>query len=149
MASNKSSDKKIEAIPSKTVIIDASDATMGRLASFAAKQALLGREVIIVNCKYAIITGNHNPTIERYHTMRARGGSSMRGPNYPKLPYMIVKRSVRGMLPDHRHGRGKDAFKRVICYNDTPKKYENVSKIKTSKEKKARKLSILELSRRI
>ncbi len=39
-------------------IIDGKDAVLGRLASYAAKEALKGEEVIIVNCKEVIITGN-------------------------------------------------------------------------------------------
>jgi large subunit ribosomal protein L13 len=40
------------------MIIDATNATLGRLASFVAKQALQGKKVIIVNSEKAIITGD-------------------------------------------------------------------------------------------
>lgn len=42
----------------KMKVIDGTDAVLGRLASFAAKQALLGEEIVIVNCEKVIITGN-------------------------------------------------------------------------------------------
>ena len=32
------------------LIIDANNAVMGRLASYVAKQAMLGKEIVIVNC---------------------------------------------------------------------------------------------------
>ena len=40
------------------IVIDATNATMGRLASYVAKQALLGKQIAIVNSEKAIITGN-------------------------------------------------------------------------------------------
>ena len=38
--------------------IDASDTILGRLASYVAKRALEGEEVIIVNCEKCIVSGN-------------------------------------------------------------------------------------------
>ena len=38
-------------------IIDGTDATLGRLASYAAKQALQGEEIVVLNCEKVIITG--------------------------------------------------------------------------------------------
>ncbi len=40
------------------IIINAENGSFGRVASFAAKQALLGNEVTVVNSEKAIITGN-------------------------------------------------------------------------------------------
>ena len=39
-------------------IIDGTGAIMGRLASYVAKQALKGEEIVILNCDKVIITGN-------------------------------------------------------------------------------------------
>ena len=39
-------------------IIDGTGAIMGRLASYVAKEALKGEEVVILNCNDVIITGN-------------------------------------------------------------------------------------------
>ncbi len=36
------------------MIIDANNATAGRLASFAAKKALQGNEIFIINCEKAL-----------------------------------------------------------------------------------------------
>ena len=41
-----------------TKIIDGKNAVLGRLASFAAKEALRGEEIVILNCEQIIITGN-------------------------------------------------------------------------------------------
>ena len=39
-------------------VIDGTNAVLGRLASYAAKQALQGEEIAIVNSEQIIITGN-------------------------------------------------------------------------------------------
>ena len=47
------------------IIIDANGAVFGRLCSFAAKKALEGDEVIIVNSENAIMTGNKSDLIQK------------------------------------------------------------------------------------
>jgi len=110
------------------LIIDAKDGIVGRVASYAAKQALLGKKIIIVNCNEALVTGNRITTIQEYHLARARGGSSLKGPFYPNIPERIMKRTVRGMLA-YTQQRGLDALKRVMCYNTTPEEYKTSKKI--------------------
>ena len=39
-------------------VIDGKNTVLGRLASFAAKEALKGEEIKIINCEQVIITGN-------------------------------------------------------------------------------------------
>ena len=104
------------------IIIDASKAVLGRLASIAAKHALLGNDVIIVNAEKAVILGNQVDIFSSYTSKRQRGGSSQKGPNIPSSPSMLLKRTIRGML-SHRKGRGHDALKRVKCYEGTPEPY--------------------------
>ncbi len=129
-------------------IIDATNASLGRLASYAAKQALLGKEIVIVNCSEAVITGNRKMIISEYLVTRQRGGSSMRGPFFPKQPERIVKRTIRGMLP-HRQGRGEAAMQRIMCYNHTPQEYKDSKKILAGKEKTTTTLKLSELSKEI
>ena len=109
------------------IVVDASNMVLGRLASYAAKQALLGKSVIIVNCDNAVLTGSKANVIAEYEDIRKKGGASLRGPFFPKHPDRMVKRTVRGML-SYKQGRGEAALKRVICYNDTPKEYESSKK---------------------
>ena len=127
------------------IVIDATNATLGRLSSFIAKQALLGKKVIVVNCSDTIVTGRRSTTISEYQKTRARGGSSLKGPNFPKESFRIVKRTVRGML-SYKQKRGKDALKRVICYNDTPEKLKEAKKITAGRPLKARAIKLSELS---
>ena len=133
----------------KQIIIDATNATLGRLASYAAKQSLQGNKIIIINSERAIVTGRKKATVEHYQERKQRGGSSQKGPFFPKLPEKIVKRAIRGMLPDFRRGKGKEAFKRIICYKGTPEEYKEEKIIKAGKEKHATYMNIEQISKKI
>ena len=122
------------------ILIDAKGATLGRLASYVAKEALKGEEIRIFNCSEAIITGNFISTKEDFKIKRSRVGQSQKGPKHPAISEKMVKRVIRGMLPNFREGRGREAFKRIICYSQTPKEFEDkemqtfkVKRIKYSK----------------
>ena len=121
---------------------------MGRIASFAAKQALLGKNVVIVNCAHALITGRPRSVIKEYIELRRRGGSSLKGPFFPKHPERILKRTVRGMLP-HLQQRGIDALKRVRCYDYLPLEFESAQFISFPTSTLAKTMSLAELSREI
>jgi large subunit ribosomal protein L13 len=117
------------------IIIDGKDATMGRLASYVAKQALKGEEIAIVNCKEIIITGNKENIRKEFLEKRGRVGSTQQGPKVSRDPEKMIKRVIRGMLPNHREGRGKQALKKIKCYAEIPKEFENSKKISAGKEK--------------
>jgi len=107
------------------IIIDATNASFGRLCSFAAKKALEGNEVAILNSEKAIITGNKKDIINKHKTLKQKGGHSQKGPKYSNVPYKILKRGIRGMLPDYRKGQGKLAFLRIKCYNGVPEEFKD------------------------
>lgn len=123
-------------------IIDGKNATLGRLASYVAKQALKGEEIAIVNVEQIIITGNKKNIEEEFKEKRSKVGSSQKGPKYSKSDEKIVKRTIRGMLPDYRKGRGREAFKRIKCYKGIPKEFEDKKKISAGKEKKGKLIQI-------
>ena len=106
-------------------IIDGTNAVLGRLSSYVAKEALKGEDVAVLNCEKIIITGNKKFTEADFKAKRGRIGHSQKGPKISRLPHMIVKRAIRGMLPDHRVGRGRIAFKKIKCYKGIPKEFEN------------------------
>jgi large subunit ribosomal protein L13 len=115
-------------------IIDGKGAVLGRLASYSAKQALKGEEIVILNCDKIIISGNKRDIKEDFKEKRRKGGSSQKGPKYSILNEKIVKRCIRGMLPNFREGRGRVAYKKIKCYTNVPKQFENLDKIKIKKE---------------
>ncbi len=131
------------------IIIDANEAIFGRLCSYAAKQALEGNDVIIVNCENAIISGNKKDIIKKHQILKAKGGFSQKGPRYSKIAYKILKRGIRGMLPDHRKGIGRIAFKRVICYDKIPEELRNKKMIKMKKIKHDKYIKLEELCNKL
>ncbi len=99
------------------MIIDATDMILGRLATTAAQQAKDGEEVHIVNAEQAVVSGRAEDVYEKYRERRERGNRE-HGPRFPKAPERIVKRTVRGMLPDGQDGR--DALERLRTYRGNP-----------------------------
>jgi large subunit ribosomal protein L13 len=113
------------------IIIDANEAILGRLCSYAAKKALEGNDIVIINSEKAVITGNRTDIIGKYARLSAKGAHSQKGPKYSRVPYKMVKRTIRGMLPDFRWGIGKQALARVMCYEGVPKEFEGKGSIQT------------------
>ncbi len=99
------------------VVVDARDCILGRVASEVAQRALDGERVAIVNAEDAVITGDKEDVFDTYRT-RINLGSD-RGPNYPRRPDTIFKRSVRGMVP-YKKPRGREAFSNVRVYLGNP-----------------------------
>ncbi len=101
-----------------TIIIDAENAILGRLAAYAAKQALLGKTVRVVNAEKAVVSGAKRTTIEEAKRKRAMG-TPRKGPFYSKLPDRYVRRVIRGMLP-YKQPRGRAAYERILCFIGAP-----------------------------
>ncbi|MFH1365243.1 MAG: 50S ribosomal protein L13 [archaeon] len=117
-------------------VIDGEGAVLGRLASYAAKEALKGEEIIVLNSEKIIITGSKKWIEGEFTRKRQMAGTSQKGPRHSRPSYMIVKRTIRGMLPDHRTGTGRDAFKRIKCYVGFPEEFKDKKTIKiVGKEK--------------
>ncbi len=129
------------------VVIDGNGAILGRLASYAAKQSLLGKSVIVVNCDRVIIAGNRSNIVAEWSHATRRGGHSLKGPFVPrKNTEKMVKRTIRGML-SYRQGRGLDAFKRIKCYATTPAEYESAKKVTLARPIKNQTMQLSELSK--
>jgi len=127
-------------------VIDGTGVAMGRLASYVAKQALKGEEIAVVNCKEVVITGNRKNSLKRFAEGKGKIGSGQQGPKYSKDIDKIVKRSIRGMLPNaRRSGRGRDALKNIKCYVGVPKELENAEKEKIAKTESRKQNKIGEL----
>ena len=128
-------------------IIDGTNAVLGRLASYVAKELLKGEEINIMNCEKVIITGNQKTTEREFSDKRSRFGHSQKGPKHIKTSDRMVKRVVRGMLPNHRFGRGRQAWKRLMCYNKVPKEFQDQKIIKEEKDKTCKFASVKEFSK--
>lgn len=102
-------------------IIDADGLILGRLASYAAKKALAGEKVIIVNAEQAVVSGDRK-RVEAKYLHKLKRGEARKGPFFPRRADMIVKRTIRGMLP-WKTKRGRKAYKRVACFLGVPNQY--------------------------
>ncbi len=100
-------------------VIDAEGLVLGRLASNVAKRLLDGEEIVIVNAEKALVTGGKEDVIAHFRHRRDVG-SGRKGPIYPRTPHMMLKRSVRGMLPYYKP-RGRAAYKRLKVHISVPK----------------------------
>lgn len=106
------------------MILDASKLLLGRLATVAAKKALLGEKIDIVNCENAVVSGNRLMVIAHYRHKKKRG-TPARGPFFYSMPDKFVKRTIRGMLP-YRTSRGLQAYKRIMCYIGVPDEFKTM-----------------------
>ena len=128
-------------------VIDGKNAVLGRLASYAAKESLKGEEVKIINCEQVIITGSRKFIEKDFQEKREKIGSGQKGPKISRASEKIVKRAIKGMLPDHREGRGREAFKRIRCYVGIPQEFKDSNKITFNNEDKLKYIRVKEISK--
>ena len=126
-------------------VIDATDAPIGRLASIVAKRLLNGEEIFIVNAENAIITGSKDEIVARYKKKREIGGTKRKGPYFPRMPHMILKRTVRGMLP-YQQPKGRNAYKRLKVFIGIPDELKDKEIEKSELQKSINYITLKELS---
>ncbi|MFB6209271.1 MAG: 50S ribosomal protein L13 [Candidatus Nanohaloarchaea archaeon] len=80
-------------------VLDAGNKIVGRLATEVARRVKEGEQIDIVNSEKAVISGEREEVVADYRQKYERG-SKYTGPHYPKRPDRILKRIVKGMLPD-------------------------------------------------
>jgi large subunit ribosomal protein L13 len=109
------------------IVYDAEKHVAGRLATTVAHQLLKGEDIVIVNAEKAIVTGDRDNILENYKAKRDRGYSHS-GPFYPRRADLILKRTVRGMLPYDRP-MGRAAYKRLKVYVGVPEEFTGSEKM--------------------
>ncbi|MCK5283177.1 MAG: 50S ribosomal protein L13 [Nanoarchaeota archaeon] len=133
------------------MIIDAKEMIIGRIATVAAKKALLGEKVDIINCESAVISGKKKFTIDDIKRRKDMG--TYKGPFLSRMPDRFVRRIIRGMLP-YKQDKGKNAYKRVKCYIGLPKEFEGKNMVKienahVSKVKDLNYITIEDISKKL
>ena len=99
-----------------TLVYDATDKILGRLASLVAKQLIsarkAGREqrVIVYNAEHAVVSGPRTRVLANYDG-KYKLNHARKGPFYPRMPDQILKRTVRGMLPYQKNSSGRGALR--------------------------------------
>ncbi len=110
-------------------VFDATDAIAGRLASYSAKCAMKGEDIVIGNCGKAVISGNPKGIIARFKVKRGMQDKANpeHSPKFPRRPDLFFKKMVKGMLPK-KTLTGKLAAKRIMVYRDMPENFKAAAK---------------------
>ena len=109
----------------QTLVYDASDKILGRLASHVASQMLTARKagtqqrVIIVNAEKAIVSGPKKRVFGKYRS-KYELNHARKGPFFPRMPDQIFKRTVRGMLPYQKNSSGRNSLRDLRVMIGTP-----------------------------
>jgi large subunit ribosomal protein L13 len=127
-----------------TTIIDAENHIMGRLSSVLAKRLMKGEEIVIVNAEKIIVTGDRDSVLASYKQKKDCGNVKS-GPFFPRRADLIMKRTVRGMLPWSTTS-GKEAYKRLMVYVGVPKEYAGQEKERVEVAMKAGLIQYVTLS---
>ena len=129
-------------------IIDADGAVLGRLASYTAKKLLNGEQVVIVNAEKIIISGRKEDIYAKYKQRfdRSNRANPKHGSKFPRVPDMLVRRTVRGMV-NYKTTRGAKAYKSLRVVMGVPDTYKDKETEKYSSSSPRRSISVLELSR--
>ncbi|MCL4400734.1 MAG: 50S ribosomal protein L13 [Candidatus Parvarchaeota archaeon] len=109
------------------MIIDGKDSVLGRVATYAAKAALEGEKVVLVNANDLVIIGEKNNVVAKYRT-KLEIGTTSKGPFFPRDVKGIVKRAIRGMLK-RKSPHGRDAFRRITVFAELPEEYKDKEKL--------------------
>ncbi|MCL5016860.1 MAG: 50S ribosomal protein L13 [Candidatus Parvarchaeota archaeon] len=113
------------------MIIDGKDSALGRVASMAAKSAVKGEQVVIVNADDIVIIGDKRAILGKYLERREVGTMS-KGPFFPRTVTGIVRRAVRGMLK-RQIPSGREAFRRVKVFEGLPEEFKDKEKASAGK----------------
>ncbi len=77
------------------------------------------KKVIIINAENAIVTGSKDRILSDYDK-KYKLNHPRKGPFFPRMPDMILKRTVRGMLPYQKKSSGRQAVKDLRVMIGTP-----------------------------
>ncbi len=108
------------------VLLDAKNQILGRLASYAAKHALSGERVIVLNAEKAVISGRRKNIVdEAKRRLETRTlANQTTAPVHQRRPDLYLRRVIRGMLPWEK-AKGKAAFHRVLVFIGVPEEYSS------------------------
>ncbi len=115
-------------------VIDATDQTLGRLASEIA-QILRGKHkptfaphvdggdfVVVINCERVAVTGNKLDSVNYYRHSRYPGGLKSRTmrEQLDRFPDRVIFEAVKGMMPKTRLGRAQMKKLRIYAGPEHP-----------------------------
>ncbi len=113
------------------MMINAEGLVAGRLASSVAKAIIKGETIVIINSSKAVIVGTQEAIMPKYkqRVEAAVKSNPHYGPKYDRIPSQILKRMIKGMLPN-KSRTSERMLKQLEVYNEVPAKID-VSKAET------------------
>jgi large subunit ribosomal protein L13 len=115
---------------------------LGRMATLIAKELLLGEQVVVINSEKVCISGDKSNAVKENLAKMARRGYPLKSAKISRLPDRYVRRVIRGMLP-WKTSRGREAFKRLMCYTGMPEEFKEVQPVKIDLKSSVKKLPTL------
>ena len=107
-------------------VIDAKGHILGRLASNVAERIMDGEEIVILNAEAVIITGEKEMVFADFKAKVDRG-QIRKGPYYPRRADLLLKRTIRGMIP-WTTTSGREAYRRIHAFVGSPEQFNDVEK---------------------
>ena len=129
------------------IVIDADGAILGRLATKVAKALVNGEKVVVINAEKAIITGNKDYIFKKYKQRvdRADIANPRKGPKFPRRPDLLVRRTIRGMLP--KTNRGRDLLRNLRVFIGSDERYKEKVESARGKLPRGNYITVGELSK--
>ncbi|MBU0532056.1 50S ribosomal protein L13 [Candidatus Micrarchaeota archaeon] len=115
------------------IVVDGTDLIFGRMSSQIAKKLILGEEVSLINAEKIVLIGNPKQISERLLIKRRLKNKATPeySPKWSRMPHLLVKRMIRGMLPK-KSTRGEKALKRLRVYTGNPKNLQQNLKLENA-----------------
>lgn len=129
----------------KTSLVDATGAVVGRLATHLAKRLLRGEQIIVLNAEKAIVSGSPEAVKARY-LFKTTVGTRRKGPFPSRMPHLLFKRTVRGMM-QYQRPNGRAALKRLTCHIGVPPEFKDAkAEVIEDAQRTVQGLTLLEIS---
>jgi large subunit ribosomal protein L13 len=107
-------------------IIDGKDNILGRLSSIVAERIMDGEEIVIVNSDAVVITGAKEMVFKQFQA-KVQRGQIRKGPYYPRRADLLLKRTIRGMIPFDKT-TGREAYRRIHTFVGVPPQFTDAPK---------------------
>ena len=127
----------METTTKPATVVNADRLILGRMATTIAKRLLKGEEIAVVNAEKAVISGRKGNKVTEAKEFLGVGGVN-RGPYHYRRPDMVVRKTIKGMLP-FKKPKGKEAYRRLKVFIGVPEDLKNV-KMETVADADSKKL---------
>jgi len=114
--------------PSK-IVLDAKGHILGRLAADVAKEALSGKQIVVVRCEELLIQGKmkRNKVAYEGYLRKRMNTNPRRGPFHHRAPSQHLYKVIRAMV-NRKTERGREALARLELYDGVPAQYNQVKR---------------------